>query len=527
MTTIFLMDNCVLVSPVIPPCLYDELSYWHREGRAASYGPGKSKYRAERRMLYSEDTHFNPDTQSGQPFLTTMPGMASRVVNTLTANSVPFDVRDYRTPSPVPDVEAALSGLLPYQHEGARTMLHNGGGILSCPTGWGKTHLMAGLVKAYRREELLARGTPTITIVTPGEDTLLKNYEDFRSMFPQRDIGLMGGGGKTISDDIQFVTPESLHKVPLEDAGVLIYDEVHRLTWPQSHKLMRAAKALRFGVSATPVGRGDGGDLVIEGSFGPVVYHRTYAEAVDDGAVVPLVVMWLDLPKPEGHRPYASREAQYRHYLHRNKEFHKLVQVVFDALPADSQVLGVADKIEQLDHLLPFIPGTEHVHAQLKVKDGTFVNVKGVSKARRKEIYQDFKEARIKRLVSSGIYRTGVNFPELEVLVNLEGMKSKIISGQLPGRASRNVDGKSVAILIDFWPGWNRQDKKGKPGKLVDGYLLADAKVRMSHYKAPALAFTQYYLGDKVQQLVDFHQLQNAPTSLDGCQPTSEQRADR
>ena len=70
---------------------------------------------------------------------------------------------------------------------------------------------------------------------------------------------------------------------------------IHKLL---SEILTKFKYARKWGVSATPSGRFDGRDKVIEGLFGPVVYQRTYAQGISDGALVPIKVYWVYAPEP-------------------------------------------------------------------------------------------------------------------------------------------------------------------------------------------------------------------------------------
>jgi len=180
------------------------------------------------------------------------------------------------------------------------------------------THLIAAIIRAHDPEELCYRNTPLTVVVTPGIDLAKKNYQALKEQLPARDVGLVCTGVKRFSEDVQVVTPESLDHVPMETAGLLFYDEVHTLSYSRAESVMKASKALRWGFSATPSGRFDGADKVVEGVVGPVVYQRTYQEAVVDGAVVPIRVYWLDCPEVAGWRHFTTHDANYRNGIWRN-----------------------------------------------------------------------------------------------------------------------------------------------------------------------------------------------------------------
>jgi superfamily II DNA or RNA helicase len=304
---------------------------------------------------------------------------------------------------------------------------------------------------------------------------------------------MLGGGVHKLSDDVQVVTPESVDNLDLSTAGLLFYDEVHTVSEARAEMIMRATKALRYGLSATPFGRFDNSDKVIEGLFGPVVYQCTYAEAIADGAVVPIKVYWLNCPEPDGWRHYGTHDANYRHGIWRNERMHELVGRLWAAIPEEWQALAIVDKLEHMNGLVPAMNGVTCVHAQNSAKyfegNSLVANLRPVKDRERDEIYGRMAAGELKRVLSTGIYRQGVNFPQLAILVNLAGMKSDIIAGQLPGRASRPSGDKEYGRIVDFWHPWDTWERQGRQ---TAGDLLRDDTNREKVYRQ--LGFEQVRL---------------------------------
>lgn len=494
MINIHVGDSYVLVEPHAPIELEKMLTYWHR---SFEYDPAKFKnvVRGEVRKLYT----IRQDGNS--MLLTTLPGFASQIKTLLSNNGEQVTVIDERTRKPEPDMEAAMAGLRDYQLEGTWALVQSRGGVMGVPTGYGKTYSIASLCNAWPTDELKKVNLPLTVVVTPNKDLAEKNFNDLVRILPRRHVGLIHSEVKIPSDDIQVVTPESLQHVPMEDCGLLIYDEVHTLTASRAESLGQAANALRYGFSATPTGRFDGSDPLITGMFGPVVYTRTYKQCIEDGAVVPIKVFWVNSPRP-GNWPnggYKVRNASYRNGIWRNVYLHQTIKAVAAKVPEDMQMLIVVDKIEQMNCLAGCLPEFMLVHAetsQKKLDENGFANVKAVSPKHRKELYKDIESAKIKRVLSTGIYRQGINFPKLTVLCNAEGMGSEIIAGQLPGRASRNIEGKDYAYIIDFHRSWDMVENS--KGRLVPGDIFRDDKSREAVYTT--LGFDQIWV-DSVDQI--------------------------
>ena len=479
----------------VPEGIPKALSYWHKSFTREP-GTYNTVVTGETVRLYNISTTpmLHQGTVVERQTLISLPGFAHRIRTKLTEMGFIVDLVDERTPFPEPDMVAACKGLRDYQYEVAHVALHSRGGVISAPTGYGKTNLIGALIRGYDRDALKARGTPMALVVTPTLDISRKNYEDLQEILTEREVGLVNSTSKRFSDDVQVVTPESLDHITLSEVGLLIYDEVHTLGLRRMQRLLEATRAVRYGMSATPSGRFDGGDLVIEGLFGPVVCSVSYADAVAVGAVVPIKVYWLEAPRPDRDAGWSTKNGLYRHAIWRNRALHVMVASAISRIPEDVQVLCVVDKLEHMSYLQPYLPEFTMVHAESNKRTlgkGRYVNLEAITKAERKRIYAGVADGSTTRVLSTGVYRQGVNFPNLQVLVNCEGMGSRIIAGQLPGRTSRVKEGKEMGYILDFWHSWDMVEKHGRQSP---GMLLKDDRSREQVYTS--LGFEQEWIND-------------------------------
>ena len=489
MLNLHIGDSYALLEPYVPAEIEKLLTYWKKE---ITQDPRtyQNVVKGSVKKLYELG-----GTPNGSMQLVTLPGFVSLIKARLCACGYAFSIVDERPRRPEPDMHAALQGLRPYQEEGTHMLAHSRGGIIAAACGWGKTRIMAAMCRAWPQDALKSWGRSLTVVITPTVDIANKNFKDLREILTERDVGLLHGTSKKLSDDIQVVTPESMGGVAVEEAGLLIYDEVHTVTETRADQIGRAGMALRYGFSATPTGRFDGGDLLITGLFGPIVYSRTYAEAIVDGAVVPVKVFWVKLPRPDGWPDggYSQRNAYYRHGVWRNADMHRAVAEITKQIPPEWQHLLLVDKIEHMNNLLGYLPGYTAVHAetsQSKLDENGFANVRALSGKTRADTYKKIAKGEIRKIISTGIYRQGVNFTELTVCVNCEGMGSAIMAGQIPGRASRNIEGKEFAYIIDFWHDWDIV-LDGRNHE-VPGSLLRDDKSREKVYRS--LGFEQTWV---------------------------------
>lgn len=375
----------------------------------------------------------------------------------------------------------------------------NGRYLLGDGTVTHNTHIMAALIKGHTAEALQLRGTPITIVATPDKDITLKDYEDLTELLPDREVGLIMSGRNKVSDDVQVITLNSLHRVDPLDVGVVIVDEVHASSSDaRAEALSKFTLAARWGVSASPTGRFDGKDKVTEGLFGPIVYHRTYQQGVADGALVPIVVYWVKAPEPSiglgSYLAYKTRDAQYRHGVRRSLNQNKMVAEILKRVPDSMQTLCIMQFIDQMDALMVHCdPGMRYVHAQTS-KDKALDrarNLDAISAKERRQIYADMNSGEIRQILSTHVYKQGVNFPQLEVVINAGGGGSDIVATQIPGRQSRKIEGKDQSFLVDFWHPWDTVDKGGKD---TPGPILKDDQSRRRAYKK--LGFEQIWVDD-------------------------------
>ena len=488
-------NGFVSVTPFAPPELMKVLSYWRRVTEVQGWKRIHTNRKEELFVL-------TPDTRSQGQQLTTMEGFLERVRTALSKAGYGFTVTDARTPLPTPDTEAAVAGLWPSQRDAVIALLKARGGVLSAPTGFGKTKISAALIRAYPRQEMVLRGTPLTVFAAPERDINFKNWEELRGDLPDRRVGILQSGTKSIvTDDVMCVTLDSLQNIDPAQVGLFICDEVHTgVSDSRSTSIQDLRWAVKFGVSATPGGRYDGKDPVIEGLFGPVAYSKSYQDAVGEGILVPIRVVWIRSPEPDAGLAYytrlSNRDARYRHAVSYNTARNRVIAGLLDGLPQELQAVAITPTIAHIENVLGHVRGDVAVaHAETsakKLKDSGFTKVKALATADRKKLYKSMVSGAVNRAMATYVYKQGVNFPALEVMINAGGGGSEIASKQIPGRVSRPSHDKDSAWLIDFWHPWDT--KTDKYGKDVPGPVHADDKKRMRFYQQ--LGFEQSHCED-------------------------------
>jgi len=510
-TNIHLGNGFIFVEPDYPPSLLKSLTYWYRK---LEWDP-RSHTRitsGSYRSLYTVKTILDQSNRIINT-LTTLPGFTRRIANTLQIEGYEIAYIDERTPFPKPDIDKAMEGLRDYQWEAAHNALVSGGGIISCPTAWGKTFLLKSIISAFDKDELIYRNTPLSVVVAASMDICYKNYNDLKKMFyKQREVGLVMTGFKEFSDDIQVITIDSLHHLNASEIGLFLYDECHEAaTETRTDLILAADKALRWGFSATPFGRFDGSDLLSEGLFGPVVYQSSYAEGVKAGALVPIEVCWLRCPEPTigltCYAAYKRRNSKIDYGIELNKDLAKSVMTLITKIPDTLQTMCIVEHLKQMNELKMLNKDIKIVHGDVSednIKESRYHELYAVSKKERQEIYDQMANGTIRKILSTYVYKQGVSFNELAVIICPGGGGSAIVAGQIPGRASRTgVVGKDKAYIVDYIHDWDTYEVDGKK---KPGPLLRDDLARKKVYKSLGFTQTDYNIIDELPFLKEINE---------------------
>jgi len=340
------------------------------------------------------------------------------------------------------------------QKEVFSKLLAHRGGIVVCPTGWGKTFLVKLLAKVYPRAEIL--------ITVNSNDIASNIYDDLKYDLGSQ-LGRIGAG-KSYTRRVTVCTSQSLHKAP-KDVNLILADECHTLmTENYVKKFNKFRRARIFGFTATPEGRSDKAEGFGEAVFGQQIADVTYQEGVAGGNIVQLQVRMITSsagPDVAGMRNTADAD-RLGLWLndYRNRLIAYTVRKVEEEIGDDQQLLVMVDKTEHayaLGQLLPEFPIVTGEPSPARItamrKRGAMTPEQEPCTKKMREAYRKaFETHELKRAIATKIWSKGVDFRDLAVLVRADGTGSPLDSGQVPGRLSRLGDktSKLQGLLIDF-----------------------------------------------------------------------------
>lgn len=222
-------------------------------------------------------------------------GLLYLVIDWLCKNKIDHHLRDNRVKPRASQIvlksiyKDSMPPPYPEQLEAVKRALTTQRGILSLPTGTGKSLIIALLCKAF--------GVRTLVVV-PTLELKRQLTETLRSYFGNNTTGELT---KSESSWIAVENVDALDpKVPLKRTDMVIIDEFHHSaakTYRELNKHAWGKIYYRFGMTATPFRTDDNERLLLESVLSEVIYQLDYKTAVERGYIVPVIASYIELPK--------------------------------------------------------------------------------------------------------------------------------------------------------------------------------------------------------------------------------------
>jgi len=309
-------------------------------------------------------------------------------------------------------------------------------GIIEAMTGSGKTIIFVALT--VKRQE------PTLILVHTIElaNQTIKAFTNFTNL-KEEDIGFIGDG-KLVIRPITVALHQSMAKMDDEKFnlinewfGQIIADEVHIVGANTYYNTMTKLSAkYKFGFTATPY-RDDGLTEVIHFATGPKIY------------AVPLVKLEDVLIKPN----IVRIDTNYNFPIFSSNEYQTLITDLSENEERNQFIVDTINREEYKDKNMCLLCNRLSQIKILKEKLGEEAEIltSEINKKERKDIMQKVLNGKCKKIISTySLFSTGIDIPQLDLIVLCAPIQSETRLKQTLGRLMRKTNTKKEAILIDF-----------------------------------------------------------------------------
>jgi superfamily II DNA or RNA helicase len=332
--------------------------------------------------------------------------------------------------------------LRPDQLEMIRAANLKGRGVIHSPTGSGKTVLMLAT--------LLYHHSLNVLILVPNTDLVRQGISNFEPFFPKGIVGYITGT-EIEPGRITFANIQKLYRVSTskwhEDLDAVFVDECHHLTkFKGSYaKVLKSIPApLRLGFTAT-LPYDPESIMALEGLLGPVIGSVSIQDLVDKEVLAKPIIK--------------IRKVPYNHKIHELDNFVKVYtegvinnrirnrMILQEAKELVGQGLTVLILVTKLEHGENLERMSQVMFPELKLRYIHGVTHKNV----REEVKETITRKDLDVVISSVIWKEGINIPSLGCVINAAGGKFEIFPQQALGRGLRIASGKKEVILVDYF----------------------------------------------------------------------------
>lgn len=312
-------------------------------------------------------------------------------------------------------------------------------GVLHAPTAFGKTVVAIGII-AKRK---------TNTLILTHSIQLLEQWQErLKSFLHDTDIGIIGGGKRKPTGQIDVATYQSLINKKdnsvdsiIQQYGQIIIDECHHISAPRYEMLLNEAHSKYvLGLTATP-DRQDGHQKIIFMLAGPIRYKvkLNHTEKFEQQVVVTRLdftpsVNLVNVEK----RPRITDV--YRWLTENNKRTQRIVNDVIMEISEGKHPLVLT---ERRDH-------AEQINKLLIENKIQTVLLKGAMRTKeRTAANEQLAEAQV--IVATGKYvGEGFDLPKLDTLFLALPIAWKGLLAQYAGRIHRESEGKDLVTIYDY-----------------------------------------------------------------------------
>lgn len=337
-------------------------------------------------------------------------GLLSKLLNSLDSD---FKIIDNRKKPKVKPIIANISGLRQWQIDATDTAVNHHRGIISAPTGTGKSRVIELISQFLGLKTLVV--VPTLEIKKQLSESILES---------------LGTNHKVTVENIDCRALKTM-----KDFDCLIIDEAHHVaskTYRMLNKTAWDGIYYRFFFTATPFRNDSEEQLLFESIAGEVIYKLDYHTAIKENYIVPIEAYYIEMPKqPTDAYTYAEvyKELVVQN-VPRNLAISKLLTQLHSAQKSTLCLVKEVRHGKILSEItgLPFVSGEDEYSRK----------------------YIDwFNKGSIKVLIgTTGILGEGIDSRPCEYVIVAGLGKAKSQFMQQIGRSVRKYFGKETAKVI-------------------------------------------------------------------------------
>lgn len=405
-------------------------------------------------------------------WLTLPRGCEPSVKKLLEAYDASYHISDKRYEGATIHVEFT-GALRPEQESAAAQLVQHDTGILSAPTGFGKTVIGSWIISRFKqraliivpRTELLSQWRASLDRFLDIQEQppvlLTKSGKPSKRKLPA--IGQYGGGKHKLSGIVDVATYQSLFEEGdiagtsrvvgfVRDYGLVICDECHHGAAPQLERVLSQVNPRYiYGLSATPK-REDHLERIVYLHLGPIrcaIDPKEQAAQQGFDRILAPKFTHIRLPLVTKNTPYTKVVAEL---LENRKRNQMIIEDATSAIRAGRTPLIITSRVEHAkmlaDSLKAALDASPSCPCRVILLCGS-----GAVKEKRKtiELLHSLDQAERFAVVATGSYiGEGFDEPRLDTLLLAAPSSYESVLTQYSGRLHREHEGKHEVMVYDY-----------------------------------------------------------------------------
>lgn len=331
-----------------------------------------------------------------------------------------------------------------YQDDAIIAALNKKIGIIYSGTASGKTAIMAELCKQINKRSLIIINRLELI------DQTAEAFNEYLGV----DIGVMHEGNLDINNDITIASVQTIGAILkrnddttkqlityLYNVNAILYDECQNVKDKSFYSvILEYAVNTEYilGFSGTPFRNPKSETILMETLVGGVIFTKTTGDLEKEGWIVPTKTYFLKY-ETEGLPVGMSYKEAYDNDILNNETRNNLLLDVVNRFKNVKKIIILTKYRAHNKLLLDLIPNSICIDSFTPRKQ-------------RREIFDKFKNNRDIILISTvQLMASGINIPDMDMIINASASKSPIMVAQSIGRVKRSSPGKRFGVFIDFY----------------------------------------------------------------------------
>ena len=385
-------------------------------------------------------------------------GLLDHICAYLIANQIKYNIEKdlhvkYNNGFTTPIIEKLNIPYRTYQEKSIENALKKGRGVISIPTAGGKTLIMAGLIKSFKKN--IENNKALTLVVVPSIQLVEQTASDFLSYGLKNVTKWSGSNQLDLNSEIivagtQILLSNKTDLSILDKIELLLVDETHGLRkGNEINKIFNLINTdFKFGFTGTlPPSNIDQWNIF--GKIGPVVYEEKTLdlknqEYVSNFKIVILKIKHQNIPKFKVNTELPTEAYnQEVEYLMHNERRNEIISKLASRLPNNTIIM-----VDRIDHGLNLEKKLKEVSDQ----DRPIYFIQGSTDIEEREKVRNLMNEKNNVVVVavSKIFSTGINIPNLHNIIFASAGKAKIKIMQSIGRALRLHPTKTMATIFDM-----------------------------------------------------------------------------